>query len=483
MHRRGVLLTVLGAAIMGICGLVVLGLVGSQVGVLGVLVGAAAALLPVVAVVGAFLWVDRWEPEPPGLLLATFGWGACIATLSSLLVNSTAGVVAEEIFGKGSGDLVSAVISAPLVEEGMKAAFLFGLLWVRRQEFDGVVDGIVYAGLAAAGFAFTENILYFGRAFADEGLVAGADGGVLTVFILRGLLSPFAHPLFTAMTGIGLGIAATRRSGALKVLAPPAGFAGSVGLHALWNGSATIGGGLGFILVYFVIMVPLFVGMVVLVVWQRRREQRIVAAELPWFASVGWIAPSEIDLLASLTGRRGWRAAVRKEAGSEAAKAVAAYQAAVTELAFLRARIARGTAGAAAQQWHHELVTALIAARANAISRPSALRAAWSHPPPGWQPPTPNPPDWRSNALPTVPLPPGPPPPGWHPPGSGGPGQQPTPPLGAPGWSPVPGTAGWQPPASGASGWAPSPPGANPAEQPQPGWPPSGQQPPPPRTP
>ena len=32
----------------------------------------------------------------------------------------------------------------------------------RRREFDGVVDGVVYAGLVAAGFAFTENILYFG---------------------------------------------------------------------------------------------------------------------------------------------------------------------------------------------------------------------------------------------------------------------------------------------------------------------------------
>ena len=46
--------------------------------------------------------------------------------------------------------------------------FLVGLLIFRRREFDGIVDGIVYAGLVAAGFAFTENILYFGRAFAEE---------------------------------------------------------------------------------------------------------------------------------------------------------------------------------------------------------------------------------------------------------------------------------------------------------------------------
>ena len=75
----------------------------------------------------------------------------------------------------------------------MKGALLFGLLWWRRREFDGVIDGIVYAELVAAGFAFTENILYFGRAFVPGGL-ASEQGGVLIVFVLRGLLSPFAHP-------------------------------------------------------------------------------------------------------------------------------------------------------------------------------------------------------------------------------------------------------------------------------------------------
>jgi protease PrsW len=387
-QRRGVLLPIVAVVIMGTCGLAVLGLVAAQVGVAGVLVGALAALLPVAVVVSAFLWVDRWEPEPPRVLLAAFGWGACVATLSALVVNSTARVVADQILGQGTGEQVSAVISAPLVEEGMKAAFLFLLMLVRKREFDGLVDGIVYAGLTAAGFAFTENILYFGRAFVDEGLFAGTNGGVLTVFILRGLLSPFAHPLFTSMTGIGIGIATASRHGAVKVIAPIGGYLGSVGLHALWNGSAAVAGGLGFILVYFVIMVPLFIGMVVLVVWQRRREQRVVAAELPGFAAAGWIAPSEVPLLSSLAGRRGWRRAVRRHAGSEASKAVAAYQATVTELAFLRARMARGVAGPTAVNWHHELVTALVWARANAVARPSALRAAWQ-PPPGWQPPPP----------------------------------------------------------------------------------------------
>ena len=447
------LLPVLGAVAMGTCGLLVLGLVGSRIGVLAVLVGAAAALLPVGAVVGAFLWLDRWEPEPPRLLLAAFGWGACVATLSALVVNSTAKVAADAILGQGSGDLVSAVISAPLVEEAMKVAFLFGLMFARRREFDGILDGVVYAGMTAAGFAFTENILYFGRAFAEDGLVAEA-GGVVTVFVLRGLLSPFAHPMFTAMTGIGIGIAVNSRSQTVRVFAPIAGFLGSVTLHALWNGSATIGGGMGFILVYVVIMVPLFIGLVVLVVWQRRREQRVLAAELPGFASVGWIAWSEVGLLASLAGRRGWRSAVRRHTGKDAAKAVAAYQAAVTELAFLRARMARGTAGPSARQWHDDLVSALRAARAQAVARPAALHAARRHPPPGWhppparQPPPPGPPPgWRPphGGQPAGGPPPGGPPPGGQAPGGPAPGG-PYPPYEAPPHGDVPYHRGGQRP-------------------------------------
>ena len=37
-----------------------------------------------------------------------------------------------------------------------------------RREFDGVTDGMVYAGICAAGFAFTENIEYLAQAYAER---------------------------------------------------------------------------------------------------------------------------------------------------------------------------------------------------------------------------------------------------------------------------------------------------------------------------
>jgi RsiW-degrading membrane proteinase PrsW (M82 family) len=386
-QRRGVLLPVLGLVGLAISGLVVLGLVGTAVGGGGVVVGALCALLPVAPVVAAFLWIDRWEPEPPRLLFVAFLWGASVAALTALLVNSSATVLVDAVVGRGSGEVIGPTLVAPVVEEAVKGAFVVGLLMWRRREFDGIVDGIVYAGLVAAGFAFTENILYIGRAFVEEAMV-GQSGGVLAVLLLRGVLSPFAHPLFTAMIGIGAGIAATSRSPALRVLALLAGYVLAVVLHALWNGSAVLFGGLVFLGVYAFVMVPLFLAMIGLVAWQRRREQRTVAAQLPGFAQAGWIAPSEVQLLSSLAGRRGWRAAVRRRSGRAAAEAVAAYQSAVTELAFLRARMARGTVGPSARYWHDELLATLFAARARAIGMPEALTAAWRvPPPPGWAPP------------------------------------------------------------------------------------------------
>ncbi|MCX6466174.1 MAG: PrsW family intramembrane metalloprotease [Pseudonocardiales bacterium] len=394
-QRRWVLAPVVGLVVLAICGLVVLGIVRSSVGTAGVLVGTLCALLPVGPVVATFLWVDRWEPEPPRLLLFAFLWGACFATLTALVVNSSAAAVIDSLVG--GGDVVGAVVVAPIVEEAVKGAFVVGLLLFRFREFDGVVDGVVYAGLVAAGFAFTENILYIGRAFSEDQM-AGQSGAVLGVLLLRGLFSPFAHPLFTAMIGIGAGIAARSPRIGVRVAAVAIGYVLAVGLHALWNGSATLLGGAGFLSVYLVVMVPLFLSIAGVVVWQRSREQRTVAEQLPGFAQAGWIAPSEVPLLSSLAGRRGWQAAVRRRSGKAVARAVVDYQAAVTELAFLRARIARGTAGPAARQWHDEALAALLRARIAAVGHPDALTVAMRHGgprhpvPQGWTPPPPGPP-------------------------------------------------------------------------------------------
>lgn len=361
-----VLVPVTGMVAVAICGLIMLGLVTARAGALPVTIGVIAAVVPVSVVTAALLWIDRWEPEPAKYLLLTFLWGACVATLLALLVNDTAKSVGDYLLGFEGGNKIATIVSAPLVEEAIKAVPLVAVLWHRRSEFNGVVDGIVYAGFSAAGFAFTENVYYFAGAFNEAGFGDGMSSGVLAAFTLRGVMSPFAHPLFSVVVGIGAALMVQKRYyGGARFMLPVASYIGAVCLHALWNAAATLGGARAFLNVYFLIMAPLFIGVGLIVVWQRRREQSVVAGALPAMARRGWIAPSEIDLLSDLAARRRWRKEVRRESGPDAARAVGDYQAAVTELAFLRRR---GVATDDDRARHDGLLAEARRARTDAVS-------------------------------------------------------------------------------------------------------------------
>jgi protease PrsW len=358
-RRRTVLLPVAGLVTLAGCGLALLAISTAKVGLVAELVGIVAALVPVGSIVAALLWIDRWEPEPARLLWLAFGWGASVAAITALLINNTAEAVGDALLGHGRGDTISAVVSAPLFEEAAKGAFVLGILLWLRNEFDGVIDGVVYAGFVAAGFAFTENIYYFGRAFADHGFGDTSTAGVITAFILRGVLAPFCHPLFTAMIGIGVGISVRSPSRAITILAPVGGYLAAVLLHAMWNAAATLGTAQTFLNVYFLVMVPIFIAGVMFVGWHRRREQKIVALALPGMVERGWVEPADVEQLTNLSARRAWRARTARREGKAAARDLGAYQAAVTELAFLWHAIHLGLAGSDAAEREARLVTAL----------------------------------------------------------------------------------------------------------------------------
>ena len=191
---------VIGALLM----LVILALSGAP-GIMLLATGLAA--LPVGPLVAAYLWLDRYEPEPKLLLVYALLWGAFVATVAALVVQGIGGFVV------GITDTVSLAVVAPVTEEASKGLFLLLLLWWRRAELDGVLDGLVYAGLVGIGFAFTENILYLAAAYGGtDGTGPGGVAGVTTIFVIRCIFSPFAHPLFTAFIGVGLGIAVMSRS-------------------------------------------------------------------------------------------------------------------------------------------------------------------------------------------------------------------------------------------------------------------------------
>ena len=358
MHRRthSATFTVLvslallvGALVMG----AVLLLSGAP---FALVVGTVLAAAPVLPVVGCYLWLDRYEPEPRSLLALGLGWGAFVATALALFLQFF------DSFALGGTDATRAVVVAPLTEEAAKGLFIVLLLLYRRQEFDGILDGIVYAGMVGIGFAFTENILYLASAYMGaDGSTGGLESAV-GLFIFRCLFSPFAHPLFTAFTGIGVGVAVLSRSRAVRFLAPIGGYALAVITHGLWNASMMLEGGDGAVATYLFLMIPAFLLVAGFALWMRAREGRLLAAALADCAARGYLPSAEIPWLVRLPGRRACRRHAERAGGADARRAMADYQREAIELAYLHHRYLRGAPPpdfAAAGQRHLEAMQAL----------------------------------------------------------------------------------------------------------------------------
>jgi protease PrsW len=285
--------------IVGLLVLVLVGLVGYFLNAIGPeasLIGMILALIPLAGVLLAVRIVDRWEPEPRGLLIFAVAWGAVASVGIALGVD----LLIELAIGNDGSTLrqaFSAVVQAPLVEEFAKGIGVFLIFATARRAFDGPVDGIVYGGLIGAGFAFTENIQYFALA-----MIEGGAAETTATFFVRGILSPFAHVMFTSVTGFALGLAARRGMTPGQAIGPwLLGVAGAIALHALWNGSAVFG---DFFALYLTLQLPLFAGFILGVIALRREESRLTRRRLGDYAAAGWFTPQEVDMLATAAGRK-----------------------------------------------------------------------------------------------------------------------------------------------------------------------------------
>ncbi|WP_159440547.1 PrsW family intramembrane metalloprotease [Tersicoccus phoenicis] len=292
------------------------------------------ALVPLSIVLLAVRWLDRWEPEPPVTKVFAFLWGAAGSIVVTMAIGEPVRRYLRAATDPGTSEVLGTVLQAPVVEEFAKGLGVLLLVLLRRRHVDGPVDGIVYAMLVAAGFAFTENILYFGSTLGRAGVI---DASLAAVFIGRGLLSPFAHAMFTGSLGFALGWASRRQHTVPLLLAFVLGLVPAVALHALWNGGATLAG--SFIGFYVLVEVPLFVLAVAGLVLLGRGEVRLTRARLADYVRAGWFTPAEVQVLATPAGRRkalAW-------ASSRGARApMKRFIRDATALAFTRQRIIAG---------------------------------------------------------------------------------------------------------------------------------------------
>lgn len=261
-------------------------LIFASVGIFAAVVAAIVAFVPAAFYILPLIWLDRYDPEPPWLLALAFAWGGLVAVIASIVVNTLTGAVL--------GNAFSAVVSAPVIEEGTKGLGLIVLLIFFRRYFDDILDGIIFAGVIALGFATVENILYYGREIA-----AGDKGNFQVIFIARGIFSPFAHVTFTAMTGIGCGIARESHKPVIKYLLPLVGYGAAVFLHAFWNGTLTFVGGGGALLAYVILEVPFFLIFVGFAFYTMYRQNKILKEMLAIDVIRGLIQPENLKIATS----------------------------------------------------------------------------------------------------------------------------------------------------------------------------------------
>jgi RsiW-degrading membrane proteinase PrsW (M82 family) len=235
------------------------------------------SFVPALLCAAVVYWIDHFEKEPRILIGAVFFWGAVVATLGAVVSQLfLQGAVHVLTGSEDTASLAGATLFAPLTEESLKGAAVLLVFLVLRREFDSLLDGIVYAGVVALGFAATENVLYIYGGFLEGGFE-----DLFSIAFLRVGLGAWDHPFYTSFIGIGLAAARLSRSAAVRWLAPPAGWGVAVFTHSLHNSLATGAEQLPALgLLMFLIDWSGWVAIGVLILWSLHREGRLLAVHL-----------------------------------------------------------------------------------------------------------------------------------------------------------------------------------------------------------
>ncbi|MER6007275.1 PrsW family intramembrane metalloprotease [Nonomuraea sp. NPDC051941] len=374
---------IIGLVLTGVCALVSFSFDVLNGAPVQFFIALALALAPVPLLLAAVLALDRMEPEPRSNLIFAFAWGAGVAVLVAGLINylNLHYIIDTAKLSEAGARNVAATFGAPVVEETMKGLVLLGLLRFRRAELDGPTDGIIYASMVGLGFAMSENVSYYLAALSNSGVK-----GLAVTVVLRGILSPLAHPLFSSMIGVAVAYAA-RREGPERVFYILAGWSGAMILHGLWNGLASYGGFPGLVVAYLALLAVLIV-LIGVVFKDRRRIVALIQRYLPPYEPTKLVTQADIYMLSTFPRRRQARQWAKAHGGKRGLRAMRDYQLAATELGLLHERAARHMVD---EQGFHEEQRALLECMSTAradfpVPTAHARSAARGTPPPGYAP-------------------------------------------------------------------------------------------------
>ncbi|NYE94336.1 RsiW-degrading membrane proteinase PrsW (M82 family) [Psychromicrobium silvestre] len=331
----------------------------------GIMVGFLLSLFPLAAVLLTVYFIDRWEPEPRWMLGFALLWGAAGSIGTTLLIQPAwVRLFMPQDLSKLEASQWLASFEAPPVEEFSKGLGILLIALFARKYFDGPVDGVVYAATIAAGFAFTENIQYFGRTFVDP------DSGALglsIIFIIRGIFSPFGHALYTACTGVAVGYAARKGNTGMIIGFFFIGLVPAMIFHYIWNSAPTLFEPTdlpSFLASVFLQSVvyegPLLVLWGVGIYFLRKSEAKLTQRRLAEYAQSGWFTPEEVIMIATPAGRRNamnWAKTFRRT------QPMKEFIRKSTSLAYTRQRILVGASQKQNQSDEQDLLNEITALR------------------------------------------------------------------------------------------------------------------------
>ena len=235
-------------------------------------------------------WLDRYEKEPKLLLGAAFMWGVVIAGGGAYVLNTFVGVSVYSLTGSASvADFSTTSIAAPIIEETLKGLAVLVVFLLFREEFDSILDGIVYGAITAMGFAAIENVLYIYR----NGFLESGWEGFWTLVFIRVILVSWMHPFFTSFTGIGLAVARTNRNILVKLIAIPAGYTTAVLAHAFHNTFSNLIGGNGGFIIGLIADYFGYAFMLMFIIWMIVNERNILKRQLVEEVNSGAISPGQ----------------------------------------------------------------------------------------------------------------------------------------------------------------------------------------------
>jgi len=238
---------------------------------MGLLVSILAGIIPMFIFAWFLYLLDRYEKEPLQLLLGVFAWGAVVAAGAAFVINTLSSMglylITQSDFAT---QFTLSTLIAPAVEETLKGAAVFIVYLVFRSEFDSLLDGVIYGGITALGFAATENIWYIHQL----GFLENGWEGTLDLILIRVFLVGWQHPFYTAFIGLGFALARRSTQTIWKWIAPLIGWSIAVFFHLLHNLFASLLNSSAGLIFSTIWDWSGYIGLLILILLLIKREQR-----------------------------------------------------------------------------------------------------------------------------------------------------------------------------------------------------------------